>query len=324
MLNIAIPVQYLGFTLLSFVYALVRMPFFIRWLKALKLGQVIREDGPKSHLTKSGTPCLGGVVIFEALWPILILSSILGLVIIDPVIMWCIGVFALFLLLGLADDLTKLYYKKGISIKKKLIIQLFIAGVLAYLYPLKHMVHIPGVVDIDLGMYMPCWIMLVLVSTSNAVNLSDGLDGLVALPLCLIFLAMAVLCAVFANNVSILWLCAILCGGLLGFLYYNSYPAQIFMGDAGSLGLGGILGAVAISIQQEIALILMAGLFVIETVSVAIQIISFKLTGRRVFKMAPIHHHFEVAGWPEPKVILRFWLLSLWLTLFGFLWAMQG
>lgn len=335
-------VQYLTFrtilaTLTALIVALIVGPTMIRRLSLHKVGQVVRDDGPKSHLSKAGTPTMGGALVLIAITFSTLLWSDLSNRYVWLVLFVTLGFGAI----GWRDDYLKLYLKnsKGLSARHKYLFQSIIAFVAAfYLYftatlPVETELLIPFFkhVAIALG---PIFIFLtyfVIVGTSNAVNLTDGLDGLAILPSVMVAGALGVFAYVtgnvhFANYLSIPYVpgvgeivifCGALVGAGLGFLWFNTYPAQVFMGDIGALSIGAALGIIAVIVRQELVLFLMGGVFVLETVSVILQVASFKLTGKRIFKMAPIHHHFELKGWPEPRVIVRFWIITFVLVLCG-------
>ncbi|HSA06677.1 MAG TPA: phospho-N-acetylmuramoyl-pentapeptide-transferase [Candidatus Gastranaerophilales bacterium] len=295
---------------------------YLDFLKKKLYGQYIREEGPASHAAKSGTPTTGGIILiipaaFSALLLIIMHQSlgIKTLVIILTAL--------LFMGLGFNDDYLKITKKqnKGISAKRKLIFQCLIALIPAlyiYFYG-SAAVSIFGLAKIDLGLLYPLFAVFIIVGSSNAVNLTDGLDGLAAGTSFFAFLACAFICYFKGiNNLAII--SSAFAGSCLGFLYYNKNPAQMFMGDTGSVALGGTLGVLAVVGKFELWLLIIGAVFVIETLSVIIQVISFKSTGKRVFKMSPIHHHFELCGWSEPKVVYTFWLagflfatLAVWL-----------
>lgn len=335
-------VQYLTFRgLMSAVTALVIAlwagPTVIAWLTRLKVGQAVRTDGPQTHLVKSGTPTMGGVLILLAVTISVVLWADW-----DNRYVWLlVGVTLVFGVVGFVDDYKKVVYKnpKGLAAKWKYFWQSIAALVAAWLLfhwaslPAHTELVIPYMKDmaIDLGPWFILLAYFVMVGTSNAVNLTDGLDGLAIMPAVLVSAALAVFAylsghSVFSEYLSIPYIpgvgevaifAAALVGAGLGFLWFNSYPAQVFMGDVGALAIGGALGLMAVMVRQELVLIIMGGIFVAETLSVMIQVASFKLTGKRVFKMAPLHHHFELHGWPEPKVIVRFWIITLILVLIG-------
>ena len=328
-----------GAVLTALAIALFLGPRVIAWLKSKQgAGQPIREDGPESHLvTKKGTPTMGGVLILIAA----VGATILW---VDPSngFVWaCLGVMVGFGAIGFVDDYLKLTKRntKGLPGRAKLLVQFTMAFVatMAMIYmtasPLDTSVTIPFFKDvlIDLGLLYIPFAMIVMVGASNAVNLTDGLDGLAIVPTiiaCGVFGLIASLVgnAVFAGYLQIAFVpdvgeLAILCGAIigagLGFLWYNAPPAMVFMGDTGSLALGGAIGAIAVATKHELVLAIVGGLFVLEAVSVIVQVASFKLTGKRVFRMAPLHHHFEKKGWPEPTIVIRFWIIAGVLALIG-------
>ncbi|MHC8441134.1 MAG: phospho-N-acetylmuramoyl-pentapeptide-transferase [Candidatus Eutrophobiaceae bacterium] len=312
-------------------------PWMIRKLSQGQIRQVVRNDGPKNHLSKMGTPTMGGVL------PLLSIGiSALCWVRMDNRHFWIVFVVtALFGAIGWVDDYRKVVRKnpKGLSAKHKYLLQ-SVVGLFAAMYmyhsatqPAELQLIVPFFksVVIDMGW---CYILLtylVIVGSSNAVNLTDGLDGLAILPAVVIAVALAVFAyasghARFAEYLGIPYIpgigelaifCSAMAGAGLGFLWFNAYPAQVFMGDIGSLALGAALGTIAVLVRQELVFFIMAGVFVMETLSVIIQVVSFKLTGKRVFRMAPLHHHYELKGWPEPRVIVRFWIITIMLVLIG-------
>jgi phospho-N-acetylmuramoyl-pentapeptide-transferase len=324
-------------TLTALIIALWFGPYVIRTLQRKQIGQSVRDDGPKSHLSKSGTPTMGGVMILIAIGLSTLLWGDLTNHYIWVVLLVTLSTGAV----GFVDDYRKVVQKnsKGLPARWKMFWQSIIAitaGV--YLYstaagPAETTLIVPFFKDIviDLGLFYIVLAYLVIVGTSNAVNLTDGLDGLAILPTVMVGGALGV-CAYLVGHVNFadyLFLpyldgvgeVAIFCGALvgagIGFLWFNTYPAQVFMGDVGSLALGAALGVVAVIVRQEILLFIMGGIFVAETVSVILQVASFKLTGKRIFRMAPLHHHFELKGWPEPRVIVSFWIITLFLVLIG-------
>lgn len=309
----------------------------IRTLTRLKIGQTVRDDGPQSHISKSGTPTMGGVLILLS-----VTITTLLWVKLSNIYVWIV----LFVMLahgvvGFIDDYRKLVYKDPVGMPKKwkYLSQSLIAIIAAcYIYyiadtPAATTLIFPFVKywSVPLGAFFIVLTYFVIVGTSNAVNLTDGLDGLAILPIILVAVGLGIFAyassnANFANYLLIpqipqadelVIFCSAIAGAGLGFLWFNTYPAEVFMGDVGSLSLGAALGVLAVLVRQELALVIMGGIFVIETLSVIIQVVCFKLTGKRVFKMAPIHHHFELCGWPEPKVIVRFWIITLVLVLAG-------
>ncbi len=319
--------------LTALVISFLLGPVIIRFLKRLQPGSNnIREDVPERHLLKSGTPTMGGILIILSF-----LSSFLLWARLDVYVTWVVTTATLgFALIGFFDDFLKLSRKnsKGLSMKTKLKFQGLTALAVVAILLLCHFethLQVPFFKDFspELGWFFVPFAILVIVGTSNAVNLTDGLDGLAIGPVLVSAFTYLLLAYVASNEkisnylqvipVSGAGELAIFCGAIvgsgLGFLWFNTYPAQVFMGDVGSLSLGAALGTVAIITKQELLLLLVGGVFVLETVSVIIQVFSFRTMGRRVFKMAPIHHHFELKGWAEPKVIVRFWIVSIILAL---------
>jgi phospho-N-acetylmuramoyl-pentapeptide-transferase len=322
-----------GATLTSIVLCLLLGGRYIRWLKSKTIGQSIRELGPQSHLSKKGTPTMGGgLIIFS-----IAISTLLWSDLFNHYIWTALFVLIGFGLIGWVDDYRKVVQKnsKGLSAREKLISQTVVAlAASVFLYVMRDspaVLKFPFFKDwaIDLGVFFIPFSTLVIVGTSNAVNLTDGLDGLAVGPTITTSLTFAMLAYCAGNFVIAEYLQIPFVSGAgelsiflastgaacLGFLWYNAYPAEVFMGDVGALALGGALGVSAVITKNEILLILCGGIFVVEAVSVMMQVASFKLTGKRIFKMAPIHHHFELKGWPEPKVIVRFWIISIILAL---------
>lgn len=321
----------------SLVISWVFGPAVIRKLNQLKMGQVIRSDGPQTHLSKAGTPTMGGALILLAIFVSTLLWADLG----NRYVWIVLGTTFSFGLVGWVDDYRKVVEKdpRGLPARWKYFWQsVFGLGVALVLYygaqtPAETELIVPFFKNIALTMG-PFYILvtyLVIVGTSNAVNLTDGLDGLAILPAVMVGGALGVIAYLtgnyqFANYLHIpfisgagelLIVAAALCGAGLGFLWFNTYPAMVFMGDIGALALGAALGVMAVIVRQEIVLAIMGGVFVIETVSVILQVVSFKLTGKRIFEMAPLHHHYELKGWPEPRVIVRFWIITVVLVLVG-------
>ncbi|MCW8999390.1 MAG: phospho-N-acetylmuramoyl-pentapeptide-transferase [Kangiellaceae bacterium] len=312
-------------------------PFMIRKLTGKQIGQTVRDDGPQSHLSKAGTPTMGGALILTAVAVSTLLWGDLENRFVWTVLLTTLG----FGLVGFYDDYRKLVYKdsRGLASRWKYFWQ-SVVGLAAALY-LYQSAQLPAELEliipffknvaIPLGMFYIVLTYFVIVGTSNAVNLTDGLDGLAILPTVLVAGALGVFAYLtgnvnFSSYLSIPYIpgtgeliifCGALAGAGLGFLWFNTYPAQVFMGDVGSLGLGAALGTVAVIVRQELVLFIMGGIFVMETISVILQVASFKLTGRRIFNMAPLHHHYELKGWPEPRVIVRFWIISVVLVLIG-------
>ncbi len=313
-------------------------PMMIRRLSHYQIGQQVRDDGPQSHLSKAGTPTMGGALILVAITVATLLWADLR-----NYYVWVVLLVTLaFGAIGWVDDYKKLVLgnSKGLSAKQKYLWQ-SVAGLSAavVLYvaatePIETQLIVPFFKDVAWNLewwrFIPL-VYLVIVGSSNAVNLTDGLDGLAILPTVLVAGALAVFAylsgnVVFANYLAIPYVagvgevivfCGAIVGSGLGFLWFNAYPAQVFMGDVGALALGAALGVVAVVVRQELVLVIMGGVFVIETISVILQVASFKLTGRRIFRMAPLHHHFELQGWPEPRVIVRFWIITVILVLVG-------
>jgi len=324
-------------SLTALIVALWLGPLMIRWLRTKQLGQQVREDGPRSHFQKAGTPTMGGALILVSISAACLLWGDLTNRYFWTVLLVTLG----FGLIGWIDDYRKIIKKnaKGLPARWKYLFQSLIALVaVSYLYftattPVETQLTIPFFknIVIPLGLIYLVFAYFVIVGSSNGVNLTDGLDGLAILPTVLVGGALGVFAylsghANFSNYLAIPYIpgageicvfCGALVGAGLGFLWFNSYPAQVFMGDVGSLALGAALGIIAVIVRQEIVLFIMGGVFVIETLSVIVQVASFKLTGQRIFKMAPIHHHFELIGWPEPKVIVRFWIMTVIFVLIG-------
>ncbi|MDJ0928658.1 MAG: phospho-N-acetylmuramoyl-pentapeptide-transferase [Gammaproteobacteria bacterium] len=323
--------------LTALVISLVFGPVMIRRLHIRQIGQTVRDYGPETHLLKSGTPTMGGLLILVAI----LLSTVLWSDLTNPYVWIVVGVTVVYGAIGYVDDYRKLILKDpaGLSAKAKLFWQsLGAAAVAVILYrlaeaPYQTALLIPYLKDVllPLGVLFIPLTFLVIVGTSNAVNLTDGLDGLAIMPTVLVGGALGIFGYAAGNTIfseylgipfiagagEMMVFCASLAGAGLGFLWFNTYPAQVFMGDIGALALGAALGTVAVIVRQELVLVIMGGLFVIETLSVIIQVASFKLTGRRVFRMAPLHHHYELKGWAEPKVIVRFWIITVILVLVG-------
>ncbi|AMJ57674.1 MULTISPECIES: phospho-N-acetylmuramoyl-pentapeptide-transferase [Stenotrophomonas] len=313
-------------------------PMAIRRLAQLKGGQPIRKDGPQSHFSKAGTPTMGGgLILTTVLVSVLLWGDLRNRYVwLVLVVMLCFGA------IGWYDDWLKIAKRdpNGLKSRWKYALQ-SIFGLAAGIFLYK-----TAVVPAELTFYIPMFKSIALplagfsfvaiayfwiVGFSNAVNLTDGLDGLAIMPTVLVACALGVFAyasgnAVFSSYLQIpqipgagelVIICAAIAGAGLGFLWFNTYPAMVFMGDVGALALGAVLGTIAVIVRQELVLVIMGGVFVIETLSVMIQVASFKLTGKRVFRMAPIHHHFELKGWPEPRVIVRFWIISVVLVLIG-------
>lgn len=312
-------------------------PLVIRKLNALQIGQAVRDDGPASHLVKTGTPTMGGVLILFSI----VFSTLLWSDLSNRYIIAVVFVTVSLALVGWVDDYRKVVAKnsRGLPGRWKYFWQSVIGvvvGVALYVtveLPQETTLYVPFFknVAINLGAFYIVITYFMVVGFSNAVNLTDGLDGLAILPTVLVGAALGLIAYLvgnvrFAEYLNLAYIagtgelvvyCAALVGAGLGFLWFNTYPAQVFMGDVGSLALGGALGIIAVVTRHEIVFIFMAGIFVLETLSVILQVASFKLTGRRIFRMAPIHHHFELKGWPEPRVIVRFWIITVILVLIG-------
>ena len=318
--------------------SLVIGPSMIESLSRYQIGQVVRDDGPQSHLPKAGTPTMGGALIII----VIVVCTLLWADLRNRFVWIALGVTIGFGLVGFYDDYLKLVVRnaRGLIPRKKYFYQSILGiGAAVVLY---RTAHVPAETDffvpffktvrLPLGGFGFCALSyLMIVGMSNAVNLTDGLDGLAIMPAAMLAGALGIFAyasgnSIFASYLAIpavpqagelLVFCSALGGAGLGFLWFNSYPAQVFMGDIGALALGAALGLVAVVVRQEIVALVMGGIFVLETASVILQVASFKLTGRRIFRMAPIHHHFELKGWAEPKVIVRFWIISFLLVLAG-------
>ncbi len=335
--------KYLTFrTGLSFFTSLVIVLFiggpFIKFFSNQKIFNPIRDDGPENHIVKKiGTPTMGGIIILLGL----IISVILWADLSNTNILFCLYIALSFGLLGAFDDYKKIKQSNssGISSKFKITVQIILAllGVSLFVYFNDYQdlnnLYFPFFKNliINLGWFFIPFAVFVIIGSSNAVNLTDGLDGLATVPVilvatCFAFISYVTGNIVFSNYLQIPYIegtgevaifCGAIIGACLGFLWFNAPPAKIFMGDTGSLSLGGSLGAVGIITKHEIVLAITGGLFVLEAVSVMVQVISFKLTGKRIFRMAPIHHHFEKKGWPESTVVIRFWIISIILAMIG-------
>lgn len=312
-------------------------PKLIRYLKDKQIGQSVRNDGPQSHLSKAGTPTMGGALIILSI----AISTLLWADLSNRYVWIVLIVTLIFGAVGWVDDWRKVVEKnsRGLPARWKYLWQsvggLGAAFVLYFTAqsPAETQLIVPIFKDvaIDMGIFFIVFTYFVIVGTSNAVNLTDGLDGLAIMPTVMVAGALAVFAYLsghirFADYLNIPYIagsgelivfCGAIVGAGLGFLWFNTYPAQVFMGDVGALALGAALGTVAVVVRQELVLVIMGGVFVMETVSVILQVASYKLTGRRIFRMAPIHHHFELKGWPEPRVIVRFWIITVILVLVG-------
>ena len=324
-------------TLTALTLSLYFGPKLIRALQRMQIGQTVRDDGPESHLSKSGTPTMGGLLILGAI----VFSVLLWGDLSNYYVLTVLFVVVSFGAIGFVDDYRKVIRKdsKGLIARWKYFWQTVIGlGTAIFLYsiaqdPAETALLLPFIKDVmpQLGLLYILLTYFVIVGTSNAVNLTDGLDGLAIVPVVLVAGAFAVFAYVTGNiNFSaylnipyipmtseLVVVCTAIVGAGLGFLWFNTYPAQVFMGDVGSLALGATLGVIAVLVRQELVLFIMGGVFVIETLSVILQVGSYKLRGQRIFRMAPIHHHYELKGWPEPRVIVRFWIVSLMLVLIG-------
>ncbi len=323
-------------TLTALLISLALGPWIIGRLKTAQPGKHVREYVPDSHLLKAGVPTMGGLLLLLAIVGSTLLWADPG----NRLVWVTLGTFVGFGLIGFWDDWLKLYSsaKKGLTARTKFLLQVAVAGAVAvylFLDPslplLGHSLQLPffKAAVYSLGIFYIPFVMTVVIGTSNGVNLTDGLDGLAIGPVLFAALALAVLTylsgnARFASYLNIVFVpevgeltifCGAMAGAALGFLWFNTYPAQVFMGDIGSLSLGAGLGLAAVLAKHEILLVLIGGLFVMETLSVIIQVLSFRYLKRRVFLMAPLHHHFEKKGWPEPKIIVRFWIISIILVL---------
>ncbi|NQZ80283.1 MAG: phospho-N-acetylmuramoyl-pentapeptide-transferase [Colwellia sp.] len=324
-------------TLTALIISLYFGPKLIRYLQDMQIGQTIRDDGPESHQVKSGTPTMGGILILASI----VISVLLWGDLSNTYVWVVLFVVSSFGLIGFVDDYRKVIRKdaNGLIARWKYFWQT-VAGLTTaiFLYyiaqsPAETSLIIPFVKEVlpQLGIFYVVMTYFVIVGTSNAVNLTDGLDGLAIVPTIMVAGALGLFAYVTGNiNFSaylniphiamtseLVVVCTAIVGAGLGFLWFNTYPAQVFMGDVGSLALGAALGVIAVLVRQELVLFIMGGVFVMETVSVILQVGSYKLRGQRIFRMAPIHHHYELKGWPEPRVIVRFWIISLVLVLIG-------
>jgi len=324
-------------TLTALFISLYFGPKLIRYLQKMQIGQTVRDDGPESHLSKSGTPTMGGILILLS-----IVISVLLWADLSNVYVWVVlFVVISFGIIGFVDDYRKVIRKdaNGLIARWKYfwqsIVGLTTAIFLFYIAqgPNETALLIPFVKEVlpQLGIFYVVMTYFVIVGTSNAVNLTDGLDGLAIVPTIMVAGAFALFAYVTGNvnfasylhiphialTSELVVVCTAIVGAGLGFLWFNTYPAQVFMGDVGSLALGAALGVIAVLVRQELVLFIMGGVFVMETLSVILQVGSYKLRGQRIFRMAPIHHHYELKGWPEPRVIVRFWIISLVLVLIG-------
>jgi len=324
-------------TLTALIISLYFGPKLIRYLQNMQIGQTVRDDGPESHLIKSGTPTMGGILILASI----IVSVLLWGNLSNTYVWVVLFVVTSFGIIGFVDDYRKVIRKdsNGLIARWKYFWQT-VAGLATAIFlfyfaqtPEETSLIIPFVKDVlpQLGIFYVVMTYFVIVGTSNAVNLTDGLDGLAIVPTIMVAGALGLFAYMTGNaNFSsylniphiamtseLVVVCTAIVGAGLGFLWFNTYPAQVFMGDVGSLALGAALGVIAVLVRQELVLFIMGGVFVMETVSVILQVGSYKLRGQRIFRMAPIHHHYELKGWPEPRVIVRFWIISLVLVLIG-------
>lgn len=307
----------------SFLLAVILGPLTIPLLRRLKFGQQVRDDGPKAHLKKAGTPTMGGAIILLAF-----ALSFLKFSVMDTDFYVLLIATLGFGLIGFLDDYIKIIFKRslGLTAKQKLIGQLICSGLICFLlWQSGHstVISIPGTsLGLDFGWFYYPFIVLMMLAVSNAVNFTDGLDGLLAGTSAIAFSAFAII-AMQASEISAAVSAAAMVGAVLGFLVFNAHPAKVFMGDTGSLGIGGAIASVAILTKTELLIIIIGGIFVIEMLSVIIQVVSFKTRGKRVFKMSPIHHHFELCGWSEWRVVITFWLAGIVLAGLG-LWINKG
>lgn len=323
--------------LTALTVALFLGPWMIRTLQVRQIGQSVRHDGPQSHLSKKGTPTMGGALILVAI----ALSTLLWADLSNLYVWVVLGVTVSFGAIGWVDDYRKVIEKnsRGLPSRWKYFWQsVFGLAAAIVLYwsastPVETTLIVPFFkqLEFQMGLLFIVLTYFVIVGSSNAVNLTDGLDGLAILPTVMVGGALGIFAYLSGNfqfaeylliphipgSGELIIFCGALIGAGLGFLWFNTYPAQVFMGDVGALSLGAALGVIAVIVRQEIVLFIMGGIFVVETLSVIAQVASFKLTGRRVFRMAPIHHHFELKGWPEPRVIVRFWIITVVLVLIG-------
>jgi phospho-N-acetylmuramoyl-pentapeptide-transferase len=295
-------------------------PKFIAFLRRREFGQHIREDGPQGHQEKAGTPTMGGIIMFTAIAaPFLILSDY------DPRSLGVFGAAVACALLGFADDFTKIVKRRslGLTARTKLIVQIAIS--LGLWWVATRQAHLPDTLrlrfvdyQIDLGLFYPFLIYLVVAGTTSGVNLTDGLDGLAAGCAAIVLLAYIGITFITTGQRDLALLAGCLVGACVGFLWFNAFPAAIFMGDTGSLGLGGAIAGLAVMTKTELLLVLIGGIFVVEALSVAIQVFSFQTFRKRVLLMAPIHHHFELMAWSETTIILRFWIVAAICAAIGF------
>ncbi|SEN63315.1 Phospho-N-acetylmuramoyl-pentapeptide-transferase [Amphibacillus marinus] len=309
---------------IAFLITVLTCPIFIPFLTRLKFGQSIREEGPQSHLKKAGTPTMGGLmIILSIVTTALIMLNRTAAVLFSTETILILVVLLGYGLLGFLDDFIKVVLKRnlGLTSKQKLAGQLLIA-ILFYLIlrtlALPTTLGIPGTdLQLELGFLYPILVVVILIGTSNAVNLTDGVDGLVSGNAVLAFGAFGILAWTVHPHLEAAIFSVAIVGALLGFLMFNAHPAKVFMGDTGSLALGGTLAAIAILLKLEVLLIIIGGVFVMETLSVMIQVASFKTRGKRVFLMSPLHHHYELKGWSEWRVVMSFWIVGFILAMLG-------
>ena len=323
--------------LTALIICFITGPIMIRRLADFSVSQIIRDDGPETHHLKAGTPTMGGAFLLLSI----LISTLLWADLSNRYIWIVCFVTIAFGAIGAIDDIKKLLQgsSAGLSAKMKYLLQSIVGLIAAWWLlstaqlPAETNLYVPFFknIVIHLGPWFILMTYFVIVGSSNAVNLTDGLDGLAIMPVAMVAGALGIFAYVsghvtFSDYLGIPYLplsgeliifCAAIVGAGLGFLWFNAYPAQVFMGDVGALSLGAALGTVAVMVRQEIVLVVMGGVFVVETLSVMIQVASFKLTGKRIFQMAPLHHHFELRGWPEPRVIVRFWIITFILVMVG-------
>ncbi len=317
--------------LLSFVLSLGLGHFLIKELKVLKFGQTVRDDGPKTHITKNGVPTMGGLMFIFSTIITIVLIYVIWRVQYSYYIGIVLVIFIGYAAIGFVDDYLNIKRKtsKGLSAIEKLVLQFLIAGIVYYLYTQLDLNNQNAIVintldiKIDLGNFYVVYILIMIVGFSNAVNITDGLDGLssgLSVISFIVFGLIAGRMSIYVDGIDDLTIfCFSVVGGLLGFMFYNVHPAKVFMGDTGSLALGAALAIVAILTNHDITLFIVGGVFIIEIISVVLQVLSYKTTKRRVFLMAPLHHHFELLGWTEQQIVKMFWVMGLLFGLLG-LW----
>ncbi len=319
--------------LISFVLSLTLGHFLIKELKVLKFGQTVREEGPQSHMTKNGIPTMGGLMfIFSTIITVFLLYLLWGISY-SYYIGIALVIFIGYAFIGFVDDYLNIKKKtnKGLSAKQKLVLQFLIAGVVYYMYTKLNLNNENAIVihtlniNIYLGKFYVVYILFMIVGFSNAVNITDGLDGLssgLSVIAFIVFGLIAARMSLYVDNIGDLTIfCFSLVGGLLGFMFYNVHPAKVFMGDTGSLALGAVLAIIAVLTSHDITLFIVGGVFIIEILSVIMQVISYKTTQRRIFLMTPLHHHFELLGWTEQQIVKMFWVLGLLFGLLGLLFG---